>query len=56
MADLWIIGNETKWSFARRQSTEPFYPIFSSGYLLLPFLSFGDNFTRGFISSNNCQK
>jgi len=42
MVDLWMIGDETEQSFVRRQSTEPFSLVFSSGYLLpLSQTSFG---------------
>ena len=51
-----MIGDKAEQSFARRQSTEPFYPVFGGGCLLLPLLCFGDDLIHGFVPSNNCQK
>jgi len=49
-----MIGDETERNFARRQSTEPFSPVFGSSCLLPPSLCFGDDLTHGFIPSSDC--
>ena len=56
MADLRMIRGETKQSFVRRRSTEPFSLVFGDGCLLLPSLHYGDDLVCGSISSNDCQK
>jgi len=56
MVDLWMTGDEMEQSFVRRQSTEPFFPVFSCSCLLSPFPYSGDNLVHGFIPSGNCQR
>jgi len=51
-----MIGDEKAWSFARRQSTEPFYPVFGGDCLLLPSPCFRDDLVCGFVPSNDCRK
>ena len=54
MADLWMIRDETEQSFVRRQSTEPFYPVFSGDCLLPPSLYCKSDLIRNFIPSSDC--
>jgi len=54
VADLWMTKDETEQSFARRWSTELFYPVFSGGCLLFPSLYFGDDLVCGFVPSSDC--
>jgi len=56
VADLWMIKDELEQSSVRRQSTEPFYPVFNDGCLWLPSLYFRDDLVYGFVPSSNCQK
>ena len=54
VAELWMTRAETGWSFARRQSTESFYPVFGGDCLLPPSPYYGNNLVRDFIPSSNC--
>jgi len=56
MAELWIIGSETEWSFVRRQSTEPFSLVFDGSCLLPLSLCFGDDLVHDFVPSIDCQR
>ena len=49
-----MTGDKIEWSFARRQSTEPFYPVFGGDCLLSPSLYCGNNLVHDFIPSSNC--
>ena len=53
MADLWLTGDETEQSFVKGQSTEPSYPVFGCGCLLLPSLYFRDNLVHGVTPLEN---
>ena len=53
MVKLWMTGNETEWSFVRRQSTKPFSLVFSDGYLLPLFPCSRDDLIRDFVPSND---
>ena len=54
VADVWMTRDETEWSFARRQSTEPFYSVFSGDCLLSPSPYCGNNFICDFVPSSDC--
>ena len=54
VADLWLTGDETEQSFARRQSTKPFSLVFGGGYLLSPSPYCRNNLICGFIPSSDC--
>jgi len=49
-----MTGDETEQSFARRWSTEPFYPVFGSDYLLPPSPYCGNDLVGNFVSSSDC--
>jgi len=51
MADLWMTGNKTEWSFVRRWSTEPFFPVFGCGYLLSSSPCSRDDLIRNSVPS-----
>jgi len=48
-----MIGDETVQNFARRQGTEPFYPVFGGDCLLPPFLYYGNDLVRNFVPSSD---
>jgi len=54
VAELWMTGDETGQSSARRQSTEPFYPVFGSDCLLPSSLYCRNNLVCDFVPSSNC--
>jgi len=54
--ELWMIGNEAEWSFARRLSTESFFLVLSDDCLQLSSLCYRDDLVRGFVPNNDCQK
>jgi len=56
VANLWMTRDEMEQSFVRRQSTEPFFPVFSGGCLLLPSPCSKDNLIHGFVPSSDCQR
>ena len=49
-----MTGDETEWSFARKQSTEPFYPVFGGDCLLPSSLYCKSDLIRNFIPSSDC--
>ena len=51
-----MTGNETERSFARRRSTELFYPVFSGNCLQPPSPYCGNDFVRDFVSSSDCRR
>jgi len=51
-----MIEDKSEWSSVRRWSTEPFYPVFSDGCLLLLSSYSRDDLICSFASSSNCQK
>ena len=51
-----MTGDETEQSFARRQSTELFYPVFGGDYLLPPSPYCKNDLVRNFVPSNNCRR
>ena len=52
----WMTGDETEWSFARRQSTESFYPVFSGDCLLPPSPYCGNDLVCDFVPSSDYQR
>jgi len=56
IAELWMTGDETEWSFARRQSTEPFYPVFSGNCLLSSSPYCRNDLVCNFIPSSDCRR
>ena len=48
--------DKTERSFARRRSTEPFYPVFSGDCLLPPFPYCGNDLVRDFVSSSDYRR
>ena len=56
VAELWMTGDEMEQSFARRQSTEPFYLVFSGDCLLPPSLYYRNNLVCDFVPSSDCQR
>ena len=56
VAELWMTGDETEQSFARRQSTELFYSAFSGDCLLPPSPYCGNDLVRDFVPSSDCQR
>jgi len=56
VAESWMTGDETEWSFARRRSTESFYPVFSGDCLLPPSLYCRNGFVRDFVPSSDCRR
>jgi len=48
--------DETGRSFARRWSTESFYPVFGGDYLLPPSLYCGSDLIRDFVPSSDCRR
>ena len=51
-----MTGDATKRSFARRQSTEPFYSVFGGDCLLPPFPYCRNDFVRDFVPSSDCRR
>ena len=56
VAELWITGDEMERSFARRRSTEPFYPVFSSDCLLPSSLYCRNDLICDFVPSSDCRR
>ena len=56
VAELWRTGDETEQSFARRQSTEPFYPVFGGNCLLPPSSYCRNDLVHDFIPSSDCRR
>ena len=49
-----MTGDETEWSFARRRSTELFYPVFSGNCLQPPSPYCGNDLICNFVPSSDC--
>jgi len=56
VAELWMTRDEIEQSFARRQRTEPFYPVFGGDCLLPPSPYCGNSLVRDFVPSNDCRR
>jgi len=51
-----MTGDKTEQSFARRRSTEPFYPVFGGDCLLPPSPYCGNDLVCNFVPSSNCRR
>jgi len=56
VAELWMTGDEMEQSFARRRSTESFYPVFGGDYLLPPSSYCESDLIRDFVPSSDCRR
>ena len=54
VAESWMTRDETEQSFARRQSTKSFYPVFGGDCLLPPSPYYGNDLVRDFVPSSDC--
>ena len=56
VAESWMTEDEMGRSFARRRSTESFYPVFGGNYLLPPFPYCGSDLIHDFVPSSDCRR